>query len=409
MSTLRVLFADSPAPDREHSWALFGDDGALRRVGFGRPDGWPEADRREAVIAASRCRIAVLALPPLPEGRLQAAAAFAIEDQLAGPAEAQHVVASAQDRDGRLRVFVVDSALLDSIAGNSSTRGERRRFARVIAESDLFPRDSAWHWCIDAARPSRAFVGAPDGSAFPTEGVADDHALPPELVLLLARSQSKQPAVCVHGPVTAAEISHWVDASGAALTVVVPWRWHDAPAERFAAAVDLSPRATGQSPAPSAPARWPLFRPAMFVAAAALALHVAATVAEWAWLTVDAMRSTAAMRVTAARAGITTTGADGVQELHAGLLRRQAELRHASGMSAPGDPLPLLARAAPALARLPAGALKSAHYAGGAWTVELGPTDAAALRQLDQGLKASGLPAFLATTSAGTRARFGTP
>ncbi len=44
------------------------------------------------------------------------------------------------------------------------------------------------------------------------------------------------------------------------------------------------------------------------------------------------------------------------------ITRRYAEARHRAGLAAPADALPLLARAAPALAALPAGVLRTAAY-----------------------------------------------
>jgi type II secretion system protein L len=409
MSTLRVLLTDAPAPDSAAAWALFDADGALQDVGNDRPDAWPRADGCEAVISSSRARIAVVTLPPLPAARLQAAAAFAIEDQLAGPVEAAHLVALAQDADGRVRIVVVDKALLQSIAAFPAASGEASRFSRVVAEVDLLTKSPQWHWCIDERRRAQAFVCAPDGSAFQTSGLADDEALPQELARLLALPAAAKTAVCVHAGVNSAQLARWSAATGASFAAAPPWRWHDAPAIAFDAAADLLPREATRHAAASAPRRWAALRPAALIVALALALHIVATVAEWAWLKFDAGRDAQVWSSLAVSAGIAPGTFQGSTAARAAFLRQYAELRHANGVAAPGDPLPLLARAAPALARLPSGALKSATFADGTWTLELGPLDAALLRQLDAGMKAADLPALRATTNAGTRARFGSP
>ena len=88
-----------------------------------------------------------------------------------------------------------------------------------------------------------------------------------------------------------------------------------------------------------------------------------------------------------------------------GLVRRHAETRHRAGLAAPGDALPLLAQAAPALAALPAGTLKSAVYGDGAWTLELGKLDPAALARVDRDLSERGLTVLQAPTAAGSRMR----
>ncbi len=407
MSTLRVLLTDSPAPDRAVQWALFGPDGALRQVGCDRPDGWPRAECCEAVISSSRARIAIVTLPPLSAARLPAAAAFAIEDQLAGPVEAAHLVAGAQDADGRVRIVVVDNTLLQSIAAFPAPPDGALRFARVVAEVDLLAKRSRWDWCIDEQHPTQAFVRAPDGAAFQTSGLSDDDELPRELALLLARVPAANNEVCVHADVSPAQLARWSAGTGASFAAVPPWRWHDVPATAFDAATDLLPQEATRHATASAPRRWLALRPAALIVALALTLHVAATLAEWAWLRFDAGRDARAWSSLARSAGIAADAVPGTAAARAALLRQYAELRHANGVATPDDPLPLLARAAPALARLPAGMLKSATFADGTWTLELGPLDAVMLLQLDAGMKAAELPAVRATTSAGTRARFG--
>jgi hypothetical protein len=84
-------------------------------------------------------------------------------------------------------------------------------------------------------------------------------------------------------------------------------------------------------------------------------------------------------------------------------------LRHAQGLPAPDDALPLLARATSALAALPAGTVKSATYADGHWTLDLLRPDAATIADLDARLRAGGVPALVASSASGTRVRFGGP
>jgi hypothetical protein len=79
------------------------------------------------------------------------------------------------------------------------------------------------------------------------------------------------------------------------------------------------------------------------------------------------------------------------------------------GQLAPDDALPLLARAAPALATLPPGAVKSATFADFHWTLDLARADAAVLAELDSRLRQSDVPALTAATPASTRIRLGAP
>ena len=146
-----------------------------------------------------------------------------------------------------------------------------------------------------------------------------------------------------------------------------------------------------------------LFRPALAIAGVALALHVSATLAQWAWFKWSDWRSARALVELARDAGMPdATSPDAALRA---IARRHADLRHRAGLSAPADALPLLARAAPALSALPAGALKSAIYADGAWTMELASLDGASLAAMDRSLSNAGVSALQAKTSAGHRVR----
>src|SRR5438876_1017587 len=81
-STLRVFIDGPPEPGRDAAWAVFDATGRARN-GRSPPAAWPVASRREAVIAARHGRLVTLTVPPLPPGRAEAAARFALEEQLA--------------------------------------------------------------------------------------------------------------------------------------------------------------------------------------------------------------------------------------------------------------------------------------------------------------------------------------
>ena len=67
--------------------------------------------------------------------------------------------------------------------------------------------------------------------------------------------------------------------------------------------------------------------------------------------------------------------------------------------------MPLLARAAPALGALPAGALKSATFSPGQWTFEIGVMPLTGVAAFEQQLANRGLLALAATNPSGTRLR----
>src|SRR4051812_13929380 len=102
MTTLRVLLTDAPDAARADAWALFDDRGHVVQEGRGPSAEWPRADRTEAVLAAERCRLVELVLPPLGRDKLSGAVAYAMEDRLAATADPPRMAYGAQRTDGRV-------------------------------------------------------------------------------------------------------------------------------------------------------------------------------------------------------------------------------------------------------------------------------------------------------------------
>jgi general secretion pathway protein L len=397
-----VLAAEAVAAGRCYHWALFDDAGAMRSCGTDRPAAWPAADRHEAIIAAERVRATTLLLPPLPTAKLRAAAAYAVEDQLAGPADAQQLAVSAQSADGSVAVTVVDRALISELAGFNALGWT---FSRIVAETDLAPVTRDWHWYIDAARPASAFLRRPDGSAFPVGPLPGDDTLPPALALALAQQLPATTRVHVHASLPAARLLRWQSSHGAEFVGAAPWQWTLCSATTFAQATNL--RRDDATPAALVSTALPRsLSLAGGIAVATLALQLLATGIEWTALKVEAHRTARGWLDLATAAGVPSDRLTDAAAARAALFDRYAELRHANGRAAASDPLPQFARAAPALALLPGTTLKSAAYANGAWTLEFGLLDAAALGRFDAAMKAAGVPALIAATPSGTRARF---
>ena len=408
MTTLRVLVGAPPVRGRPQPWALFDDAGACVRTGLDAPESWPPADRVEAVLEASQVRIASVALPPLAPARVASAATFAVDDQLAGPADAQHLAVSRQHADGRVRVVIAARALVAALRERSAAP---RPFARVIAEPDLAVPYAGWRWCAAEARAD-GFVRRSDGSAFPVFSQARADALPAELALALAqaRREGKPPTeVRAECDVEDAALSRWRQETGIPFVPGDGWRWSSASAAAFADAVDLLQGDFALvTPAPAG-GRGRLFVPALMLAAAALALHVVATLGEWGALKFDRWREARAWTTLATSAGISGAATENPAQAQAAIARRYAELRHAQGMTAPDDALPLLARATPALRTLGAANVKSAAYADRHWTIDVARADPAAIAELDARLKDAGVPSLIATSAGGTRIRLGAP
>ncbi len=412
MTTLRIRLSAPPSPESACDWALHDASGARVRSGCDRPSGWPSATRVEVVIAASQVRIASVALPPVPSARVVSAATFALEDQLAGPPEAQHLAAGAQQPDGHVRVAIVGRALVAALTGAAIRRGPLARLGRVVVEPELAADFAGWRWCAGESDGGDGFVRRPDGSAFPVGAPGAGNRLPVELLLALdqARRDGAPPGeVRVDAAIDEAARVRWTSETRIPFSGGDAWRWREAPPSAFAGAIDLLQGDFALTPAAERGGRGRLFAPALVLASAALALHVVATLGEWSALKLDNWRQARAMASLATGAGIGPEAAAAPPTAYAALAHRRAELRHAQGLTAPDDALPLLAITAPALGALPPGSVRSATYVDGHWTMDLAQVDAALAGDLGSRLRLAGIPALVATSAAGTRVRIGGP
>jgi general secretion pathway protein L len=389
---LRIFLAAPPDGDRDTAWARYADDGRLLAQGRDVPARWPAGDALEVVLAAAHARLAALDLPPMAPGRLRQAARFALEDQMAASADEAAISITTTGRP--VVAAIASRGLVDAIARALP------RAARIIPESALAPRNAGWTWC--ASDSGEGFVRRADGSAFAVGSVGPD--LPSELHSALAqaaRGASGPAAVHAAFAVDAGQLAAWSQSTGVPFVAARAWRWTGAGTEAFAAAPDFL---AGDAP-PNAPAALRAaqrFRPALILATLAIALHVTALLAQWAWLNVTDWRLSRQLVEQASAAGLTAaTPAAAAAEI-AG---RNALLRHTASKSAPADALPLLARAAPVIGELPRGALKSARYADNAWTLEIGKLDADALSRVTRALGRAGIDAVGAPSSSGTRMR----
>lgn len=400
MTTLRIRLAAPPAPERADAWALYDASGALRDTGTDRPDAWPKADRIEYVLAASQVRIASVALPPMSPSRLAGAVGFALEDQLAGPVSAHQLAVSPQADDGRVRVAIMARARLAELTA-------RYPASRIIAESDLAEPVAGWRWCARDER-TPGFVLREDGSAFPVDAPAVDGALPAEIAVALAQARRDHGApqsIRVDAPIGDTALSRMQREASVPLHRGTPWRWEDAGPERHARAIDLAPAADASTAKAPRHGIARLFVPALALACAAAAIHVVAAVVEWTSLRVDAWRSARDWQSLAVTAGVPPESAATPQSARSAIAKRYAEVRHARGLPAAGDALPLLARAAPALASLPPASVRSAIYADGHWTVEVNRSDA--IGELEARMRRDGVPILVAASQSGVRIRFG--
>lgn len=355
----------------------------------------PRADEIIAIVPAARMRTLAVALPPtLPEKRL-AVVRYALEDQLAGDVDAQHLVI-ADVRDGRAVVHAIERTWLVAIVEGLRNAGRTPR--RIVAESDLVPSADAgtltWVW-----RDDGGFVIAPDGHV----GILDrsDETLPSGLLLSLREQGPDDRRVVVRGPeALAPEIAAWSAATGATFVLAPAWAWHDPDGDTFERAPNLltPDLESGIRPTARAPgSRW--VRRAVGWGAAALALHVGATIADWAAVRLGVDRVVRETRQAIDEALPEARGDP------AAWRRAFAAARHARGRPAPDDLLPLLADTAVALGELPSGAVRVINYEAGQLTLDFDKAATPALARAYPEWSARGIGALQAETPGALRAR----
>ncbi|TMH24164.1 MAG: hypothetical protein E6H64_01860 [Betaproteobacteria bacterium] len=405
--TLRVFIDGPPEPGRDAAWAVFDATGRAARSGRSPPAAWPVASRREAVIAARHGRLVTLTVPPLPPGRAEAAARFALEDQLADTPEEIHIALEPQRGESGLRVAIVARAWMSAFISASQRCG--LSWDRAMLESDLAPAPTgSWRWCAGSiAQPG--FVRTDRGATIAV-GPAQGDAPPAELALALARGGAGAPRtvrVDADGA-SPALLSRARALTGVEFVAGTPWHWANATPAAFAGAIDILSGRYGAEASRPAVNLGRLLRPALWIAAIAIGIHVAATLGNWLWLRWESAAIDRELTALA-RAAVPEFAQGSAAETSptAALARRERDLKHRAGLAAPDDFLPLLARAAPAFAALPKGAIRSLSYADGHVLLDLQKTEPAQASRLQHELQKAGLVAIAAPTATGARLRVG--
>ena len=390
--TLRVLVAAPIDERREYAWALFDGDGRRVETGRSAPAAWPAAAGREAVVGADAVRMVALALPPLPRARLHAAATFALEERLASaPEDALVAIREANERGGVIAIVTareLGRSLID--AG----------FSRAVGEPELAQRVEGWRWCEGE---DGGFVRTQDGAAF-SVGAAPAPSLPPELTMALAhatREQRAPAAVVVDAAADPASLQRWTTETGIRFVAGTPWQWHAQSLDAYRLATDILSAVDERSSRPAAKSP-PMLAVAATIVVFAMVLHALAGLGTWIWQRMELSRAERELVTIARQAG--AENVDGANAA-ATLATLHAGARHRAGRDAPIDAMPVFARAAPALAALPAGTLRTATWSGGAWTLELGTLDDNALEHLVVRTRSAGLAPLHARTANGVRLR----
>ena len=396
---LRVFIVDPPASDRADAWVRYGRDG--RVVGRGRdvPGRWPVEPHTEIVLAARHVRLVALDLPPMPRDRLTQAARYALEDQLASAPDESSI--AVQRANGTVLAAIASRALIRALVNGG-------RIARVIPESALAPIGDGWTWYASAA--GDGFVRRDDGSTFAVGSIAGPapsaSGLPPELAVALAQAQraGHAPAmVDVALPADAANLAQWSRDTGVRFRGAPAWTWEQADAASFAAAPDFVERNRAAEGASERSSVLQGFRSAFILLGIALVIHFGALFGQWAWLQFAEWRLSRALIAQASSTGVAEAAS--ASAAFSAISRRHDAALHRAGKPTTSDALPLLARAAPSIATLPPGTVKSMLYANDAWTLELATIGADTLSGVTQALDRAGVAAVSAAAAGGTRMR----
>jgi general secretion pathway protein L len=377
VSVLRIRCPLTPTPV-ECEWML---DDARGVTGVGALSDAPKhASRVELVVPASDVIITRTQLPPMARRGGGKALAYAVEDHTLGDPDNHHAcwlgVAGTADV-----LAVMDRAALTGTLAAFERAG--LSVDEAYSETLLLPR-RAGEWSVFwDGHEGFVHTGDLDGAAT-DEGDARAPPMALHLMLKEAAAEGVEPAaLAVYAPTpdAAPDLDAWQSALGLPVRFAGEWDWRLAPSARHARlALESRSRRVEQFVKRLKPAAW--------IAAAALLLHLGALAVDWALLSAEqrTLRSGMEQRFRAVFPDAVAVTDPALQ-----MRRRLAEVRHAAGIADPDDFLPALARAASAVMSLPPGSLRAFSYESGALTVHLTGADETTLRAVVGSLADAGV------------------
>ena len=338
-------------------------------------------DRIQLVIPAAQVLITRAKLPRGARRRAGSMLAFAVEEATAAEPEASQVTWLGTS-DGTDLLAVMDKRGLERWREALEAAGVRSH--EVRAETLLLPlAGGEWSLAWDGAE---GFVRSGEFEGAATDG--GDRASPPlslRMLLEEAGTRGARPeaiAVYTIAPGAAPDLAAWQAELGTPLREAGAWDWRTAPDQ---AGVSLAP----------ARRRWRMgfaalasLRPAAWIAGAALALHGAALVGDWALLSGEQRGLRAQME---ARFRSAFPDAVAVADPALQMRRQLAIARHRAGLPDGGDFAPMIEKVALGLKALPAGGLRTVSYESGRMILDLGAIDEPILRRTAAQLSQAGL------------------
>jgi general secretion pathway protein L len=362
-------------------WALI-DPGREPIDGEGPVGELPRHARRvELIIPATEVVITRARLPPRARRRGVAVLAYALEEDVLGEPEQNHVVGLGL-ADGEDVLAVFDKQGLQRWLDALDDLGIRA--VEVYCETLLLPRvpgewSLAWNGREGFVRTTQIEGGATDC------GDGESPPLSLELMLEEAAARNAYPgAIAIHvtTPDALPDLDAWQRSLGLALRDAGEWTWRTSGVDPGTRLVHKGRRLQVSA---GAIAR---LRPAAWIAAAALVLHGLALVADWTRLTLE---QRGLRQQIEARFRSVFPDAAAVADPALQMRRKLADARHAAGQPDDGDFLPLLETVASRMNELPSGTFRVISYDSGQLTLELAPVDEAKLGRMTAGLAQAGL------------------
>lgn len=401
MNLLRV-FAPIDQPAQQCQWVLL-DVGHAPVSGEGSIADLPHRGRRvQLVIPASQVLIVRARLPHKARRRPGSVLAFAVEDQIAGDPDSTHVSwlgAAKSALDG----VESDSDVLAVVDKRGLQRWREAleavgvRSFEIFCETLLLPLETnTWSLAWDG-REGFARTGPLEGAAT-DRGDDSNPPLSLSLALEAAEIRGDRPStisIFPIGPDAAPDVPTWQRKLGVELRMSGNWDWRTAPAD---GAVSL---ATADRHWHRMDGMLPRLRPAAWLAAAALAIHGAMLVADWAVLAAEQRGLREQME---ARFRSVFPEAVAVVDPALQMRRKLTDARHAAGQLDGGDFLPMLEKVAVGMNGIPPGNLRIVSYEGGRMTLEFASLDEALAGRLVARLAQAGLsvePGFRPQTLGG--------
>ncbi len=388
MTVLRIRGSIAESPE-QCEWALIEENHAPV-LGNGRLADLPRHVRRvQFVIPACQVLITRAHLPRGARRRASSVLAFAVEEATLGEPDTQQV-SWLGTLDGADVLAVVDRQCLQSWLDALDAAGISG--CEVHCETLLLPWTPGDWSLVWNGREGIVRTGQMEGAATDC-GSQQSPPLYLRLALDAASRNGIRPAsIAIYAtkPDAAPDIEAWQRELGMPLRSAGLWNWHSAASQPGVCLMQKRRRwrALGSI--------IPRLRPALWIAACALAIHLAALGTDLALL---AGESQSLQRRMETRFRAVFPDAVAIADPALQMRRKLTEARHNAGIPDSSDFLPLMGKVATVTRELPAGSLRTATYENGRLTLQFTTIDDTTLRRLVARLEQTGLQVDASSTA----------